>query len=196
MGKIIILHGRQSIDETNTRWPQNTRHWLGWLKDECIKLGYKTYNPLIPKDWEVEYSVWKKTIEDLDKEISIDKDTILIWTSAWAWFFVRWLWETKKEVWKLILVAPAKKVPKYKENEFDFKNKFWDFEIDESIKDRVWEIIIFTSDTENEKLRADAKMYSQKFDCKLIELPWRWHFVISHNPINNKIPEVLEYLKD
>lgn len=195
MSKVIILHGRQSKDKTDTQWPQNERHWLKWLKQECIKLWIDTYNPLVPNDWEVKYENWKETIEELDKEINIDEDTILIWTSAWAGFFVRWLWETKREIAKLILVAPAKKPRKEKANDYDYVNWFWEFEVDETIKDRVWEIVIFTSDNEDIKLREDADMYSNKFNCKLIEIPWRWHYTVKDNRINDKIPEILDHLK-
>jgi len=80
--KVIILHGRDSRDKS---WEnielQNIRHWLGWLKDELEKDWYEVYNPLIPRDWEVNYIDWKNEIEKISDKI--DENTILVWTSAW-----------------------------------------------------------------------------------------------------------------
>lgn len=190
--KVIILHWRQSYDKTKERWPMNTRSWLGWLKKELEIRGFEVYNPLIKNDWEVKYENWKKTIEDLN--ISIDENTILVWTSAWAWFWVRYLWETKKKIKLLILVAPAKKPSIEKANEFDFKSGFWDFKVDESITNRVEEVFILTSDDEDETLRKDAYMYRDKLNWKILELTWRWHFTSSHSKINDKLKEVLDYI--
>ena len=192
MKKIVILHWRQSSDKTHIDWPQNTRHWLGWLKDESIKLWFEAYNPLIPRDWEVRYSIWKETIENLDKKINIDENTILVWTSAWWAFWIRWLSENNKSIDKLILVAPARYSSE--DNKIEQKSDFYSFDIDKNITNRILNgTTIFISNDEERHIRA-SKEYADLLNANLVEIPWRWHFTIKANPINNKIPEVLDVI--
>lgn len=185
---VVILHWRQSENKNEINWKQNKRHWIPWLKEELEKIWFNVFTPCVENDWEVKYDDWKKEIEKLKNKIN--KSTTLIWTSAWWAFWVRWLWETKTKVKKLVLVAPVKTIDPNHDNWFDSKNGFWDFEIDKSIKERVWEITIFISN-DKDFIINDSYNYGKILGAKIIELENRGHFTIKDNPINIKIPEVL-----
>ena len=190
--KVIILHGRDSKDRT---WeniePQNTRHWLGWLKNELEKSWYKVFNPLISRDWEAGYFDWKNEIEKISSEI--DNNTILIWTSAWAAFWVRWLSNNNKTINKLILIAPAK-FPNEK-NPLETKNHFYDFEINPNLKNRITNgTFILISNDEDRHIKA-SQIYQKELQAKLFEIPNRGHFTTKYSEENNKIPEVLNLIK-
>lgn len=191
MKKIIILHWRDSRDKS-WEWekPQNVRHWLWWLKEECKKLWYEAYNPLIPRDWEATYEHWKIEIEKFSD--NIDENTTLIWTSAgWA-FWLRWLWENEKIVDKLILIAPARYPSD--NNKKEMKNHFYTFDVDGTIPNRVqgW-ITILISNDEERHIRA-WREYAELLWADLIELKDRGHFTVEHSRKNSKIPEVLELI--
>ena len=103
--KIVMIHGssgRTKIHDPNYVVP-NRRHWHGWIEDELKKKGYKVYNPIMPNDWQPKYSEWKKVLE----KIPVDKNTIIIGTSAGAPFVLKYLLDVKKKVKKIILNAPA-----------------------------------------------------------------------------------------
>src|SRR3989339_1390644 len=139
--KVIILNGwtQGDISDIPEFLPNNPANWMGWSKVELEKLGYTVINPYLKDAYKQEYAEWKEQLEKLN----IDENTILVGWSAGGAFWVRWLGETKKSIKKLILVAPAKLYKKSGvESNFD---RFMDFSIDPSIKDRVERIVIFIS---------------------------------------------------
>lgn len=87
---------------------------------------------------------------------------------------MRWLGETKKGIKKLILVAPA-----LGSEENEFYKKFCEFEIDNTIKKRVDEIIIFVSNNDKPGRLESGKLFSEKLGGRLIELKGRGHFTES-----------------
>ncbi len=189
--KVIILHWRQRTNRNSIHWPQNTRNWIPWLKEELENIWYEVYNPLIKNDWEVKYDEWKNEIEKIDQDSKIDNNTTLVWHSAWWAFWVRWLGETKRVIKKLILVVPVKSMDIKRDNWFDSKNWFWKFEIDQSIKNRVSEIYVFISN-DQDFIVEDGKNYAKILGAKLIELPNRWHFSIwEWFEVNYRLEEVL-----
>jgi hypothetical protein len=50
------------------------------------------------------------------------------------------------------------------------EEKFYVFDIDESIKDRVNEIIIFTSDNEEDDGKKSVRIFSESLGGRVIEL--------------------------
>lgn len=169
--KVIILHGwtKGDISEIPEFLPESPENWMGWAKAELEKRGYDVTNPFVKDGYKQEYEDWKSEIEKLD----IDENTTLVGWSAGAAFWVRWLGETKKVVQKLILVAPAKL---YEEGcrEPNFE-RFMDFSIDPTIKERVKDIVIFISN-DSEDIVGSAHLYRDKLDAKLIEISNQGHF--------------------
>ena len=66
-----------------------------------------------------------------------------------------------------------------------------DFEIDPKIKERVEEIIIFTSPEEPPHRQKNVALYKELLDARVISIPSKGHFVYSDMK-TNEFPELLE----
>jgi len=169
--KVIILNGwtKGDISDIPEFLPDSLKNWMGWSKTELEKLGYVVINPFLKDGYKQEYEDWKSQIEKID----IDENTTLVGWSAGGTFWVRWLGETKKIVHKLILVAPAKLYKKgNEESNFD---RFMNFSIDPSIKERVKNIVIFISNDSDDLVKS-AHLYKDTLEADLIELSNQGHF--------------------
>jgi predicted alpha/beta hydrolase family esterase len=186
MVNCIILHGCPS-DEEKAMDPErrtHDKHWIPWLKNQLEENGIKVSTPLMPKPWSPDYESWKNEFDKLQ----INEETILIGHSCASAFLVRYLGDTQKKVKKLILVAPWILPSKdYSEGE----NKMYDFKIDESIKNRLLETIIFTSDDEEEDGKKSAKIFHEALNGKVIELKKHGHFTLGEME-TEEFPELLE----
>ena len=181
----VILHGCPSNIEKAMNPMKRTynKHWIPWIKMELEKKGIKTETPIMPSAWEPDYNEWKK---DFDK-LKINKDTTLIGHSCGCAFLVRWLGDTGKKIKKLILVAPWKIPPKN-----NLKKKlFYEYEINKDIKNRIEEIIIFTSDDEEENGKKSVQIFYNALGGKVIELKGKGHYVLEDMG-NEEFPELLE----
>ncbi len=185
MVNCVIVHG---IDFSRREMPVNERHWLSWLRDELIKRGIPTTNPLMPAPWEPDYEAWKEEFERQE----VDKNTILIGHSAGGAFLVRWLGDTKEKVKKLILVAPGKKHIMSPEV---LNKNLYDFETDKDVKNCVGKIVVYISNDEPYRVE-NAKIYAEELGAELIELGNKGHF-LDREMGGKEFPELLEeVLKD
>jgi len=185
MKNCIIIHWCPSNIEKamNPETRTYDKHWIPWLKQELIKNGIKTDIPLMPEPWYPDYNKFKKEFEKLD----VDKNTILVGHSCGCAFLVRWLGEIKQKVSKLILVAPWK-VP---EKDDGFQEKFYIYDIDETIKNRVSEIIMFTSNDEEKDWKKSLEIFHKALGWEIIELPNHGHYCLK-NMKTEQFPELLE----
>lgn len=166
---VILVHGsNNSEEEAKKNKPENERHWKPWLKNQLESKNIEVSNELYPKDWNPDYSEWKKIFE----KNTINKESILLGHSAGGGFLVRWLSETKRKIKKLILVAPAILPSK----EWIFLNDFLNFEMNPLIKNYVKEIIIFVSDDDSKGIKESVKILSKAFNVKPNELKNYGHF--------------------
>jgi predicted alpha/beta hydrolase family esterase len=134
---------------------------------------------------------WRPIYEDFKKEFEkyeVNEKTILIGHSCGCSFLVRWLGETKQKIKKLILVAPWK-IPKEERNGIDID--FYAYPIDETIKSRIDEITMFTSDNEYEDGKKGLIMYHDAIGGKIINLPNHGHYILKHMG-TEEFPELLE----
>lgn len=179
----IIIHGCPSQNEGSD---QNKRtydkHWIPWIKDELVKRKIETKTPSMPTPWQPDYERFKSEFEKND----VDKETILIGHSCGCAFLLRWLGESKRKISKLILVAPWKIA---KENDL-LRKAFYEYSIDETIKSRVKEIIIFTSNNEEENGKESASIFHNALGGKLIELKGKGHYT-KENMKTEEFPELL-----
>jgi|SRR3989344_150392 len=180
MKNCIIIHGK--ADDKKDRF--YFKHWIPWIKEMLEEKNIKVFTPLMPEPWKPNYLSWKKEFDKLN----INEKSILIGHSCGCAFLVRWLGDTKKKVKKLILVAPWK-IP-----ETNNEKEIYNFEIDRAIKARVNEIIIFTSNDEEEDGKKSARIFHSALDGKLIELKNHGHFT-EEDMGTNEFPEILEFLK-
>jgi len=166
----IIIHGCPGTKERAMERPSYAHHWMPWVKEALIARGIPTITPLMPSPWAPDYQAFKKEFEKCE----VNENTILIGHSCGCSFLVRWLGESKKKIFKLILVAPWKINNKGDE----FREAFYNFPIDETIKDRVKEIIIFTADDEAPEGKESLKIFQQALGGRIIELKGRGHYTL------------------
>lgn len=172
MKNCVIIHGCPSNKEKAMSPATRTydKHWIPWTKDRLNSMGIKTETPLMPDPWEPVYEKFKTEFEKYE----VDNETVLIGHSCGCTFLVRWLGESKKKIHKLILVAPWK----IAEGSPKFEMDFYKFPIDESIKDRVDQITIFTSNNEEEDGKKGSEMFHDALDGNVISLPSHGHYVL------------------
>jgi len=181
----IIIHGcplniEKAMDpETRTY----DKHWILWIKKELSQRDIKTEIPLMPSPWEPDYNTFKKEFE----KYPVLENTILIGHSCGCAFLVRWLGESKQQINKLILVAP-RKIPDKNDK---FRKAFYGYSIDETIKSRVKEIIMFTADDKKEDDRKSLKMFHDALGGKIIELQSRGHYMM-RDMGTEEFPELLK----
>lgn len=181
----IIIHGcppnaeKAMAPETRTY----DKHWIPWIKKELSQRDIKTETPLMPSPWEPDYNAFKKEFE----KYPVSENTTLIGHSCGCAFLVRWLGESKQQINKLILIAPWK-IPDKNDK---FKRAFYGYSIDETIKSRVKEIIMFTADDEKEFGKKSLKIFHDALGGKIIELQGRGHYIISHMG-TEEFPELLK----
>ena len=183
--KCIIIHGCPSNAEKamNPETRTYDKHWIPWTKKQLLANNIETETPLMPSPWEPDYEKFKRTFEKYD----VDKNTILIGHSCGCAFLVRWLGETKRKIFKLILVAPWK-IP---DRDDKFRKEFYTYPIDETIKERVKEIIMFTADDEEDDGKESLKIFHKSLSGEIIELKGRGHYCLDDMG-TEEFPELIE----
>lgn len=183
MTNCIIVHGGPGSTPPAKHHDLGERHWMGWLNKELNSRGIKTDNPEMPNPWNPVYEDYKKEFE----KYHIDENTILVGHSHGCAFLVRWLGDSKQKIKKLILVAPYKIAV----GDNKFKKEFYNFDIDPSIKNRVEEIIIFTSNDEEEEGKMSVKMYYDAIGGQIINLKDHGHYTTKYMG-TIEFPEILQ----
>lgn len=182
---VYIIHGCPSDEEKAMNPDTRTydKHWIPWTKRELETRGFKVATPLMPNPWQPVYESFKNEFE----KHSFSKEDMFIGHSCGCAFLVRWLGETKQHIKKLIMVAPWK-IP---DGTDEFRTNFYVYEIDKTIRDRVEEIIIFTSDDEEDGGKKSVKIFADALEAKVIELKNHGHYTIGDMG-TDKFPELLE----
>lgn len=181
----IIIHGCPDREEEMMDLADRTfdKHWIPWLREKLETQGIKVGNPMMPEPWAPDYEKFKQEFE----KYSVNENTILIGHSCGCAFLVRWLGESKATIKKLILVAPWKIPDAGDEN----RERFYTYPIDETIKDRVCEIVMFTSDDEEEDGKRSLQIFHVALGGKIIELKSHGHFTMGDMG-TTEFPELLE----
>lgn len=173
----VIIHGCTSVEEDITYG----KHWIPWLTKTLNGRGILATAPLMPEPWKPSYEKYKKEFEKQD----VNEHTTLIGHSCGAAFLVRWLGDSKRQIDKLILVAPWKIA-----GENSPKKPFYEYPIDETITARVRKIIMFTADNEEDLGKESLRMFHDALDGEVIELPGRGHYT-EDNMRTEEFPELL-----
>ena len=181
--KCIIIHGCPSSMDSERR--TYDKHWIPWTKKQLILNGIETETPIMPSPWKPDYEKFKAEF----KKYNVDENTILVGHSCGCAFLVRWLGETKKRILKLILVAPWKINDKGDE----FREKFYTYEIDRDIKNRVNEIVMFTSDDEKDAGKESLKIFHNTIGGEIIEIKGQGHYTFKDMG-KEKFPELLKII--
>lgn len=170
MRKCIVIHGCPSKIEKSMNPQTRTydKHWIPWIKKELTARGIKTETPLMPTPWYPDYEKYTKVFE----KYNVDENTILVGHSCGSAFLVRWLGETKRKALKLIMVAPWK-IPDKGDK---FRKAFYTFPIDETIKSRIKNIVMFTADDEEEEGKESLKIFHKVLGGRILELKGHGHY--------------------
>ncbi len=159
------------------------KHWMPWAREELKKRGIKTETPLMPAPWAPVYEAFKEKFETLE----VNENTVLVGHSCGCAFLVRWLADSKRQVGKLILVAPWK----FPTRGGSVVEEFYNFQIDETIKSRVGQIILFTSDNEREEGKKSLKVYHDALGGKVVDIRSRGHYTFKDMG-TEEFPELLQ----
>jgi predicted alpha/beta hydrolase family esterase len=166
MKNVIIIHGCSSTPQEEVEYDP-AKHWMPWLRDELILRGIAAVIPHMPESWAPDYEKWKMQLEKQD----VNEQTTLIGHSCGCAFLVRWLGESKQRIDKLILVAPWKIG-----TSSEAKKKFYEYPIDETIKDRVNRVVMFTADNEHPDGKISLEMFNNALGGTVIELKGHGHY--------------------
>lgn len=185
MKNCIIIHWCPTNIEKAMNPERRTydKHWMPWTKNQLIEKWIPTETPIMPLPWAPIYEDYKKVLEKYD----INENSILVGHSCGCAFLVRWLGESKKNISKLILVAPWK-IP---DENNEIKKSFYNFPIDETIKDRVKEIIMFTSNDEEDDWKESLKIFHKALGWKIIDLSNHGHYCLG-DMWTEEFPELIE----
>ena len=183
--KCIVIHGCPSDEEKalNPETRTYDKHWIPWIKKNLIAKNIETETPLMPSPWQPDYEKFKNEFE----KYAVNENTILVGHSCGCAFLVRWLGETKTKIFKLVLVAPWK----INDEGDEFREKFYIYPIDETIKDRVSSIVMFTADDEEDNGKKSLKIFHEALSGKVVELKGRGHFTMGGMK-TEEFPELLE----
>lgn len=184
MKKAILLHGWPDKEEffDASKPSSSNSQWLPWLQKQLVVRGIDTQTPEMLNAYEPNYEIWRKTLENLRP----DENTILVGHSCGGGFIVRWLSENNIKVDKVFLVAPW--IDLTKEH---IDPKFFDFKIDESLRDKTNGITIIYSDNDYEDVGQTVNFLKGKIrNVKLIEMKGMGHFV-TEDLGSNEFPALL-----
>lgn len=187
MKNAILIHGCPSDKEKamNPETRTYDKHWMPWSEKKLIEAGLKVEVPLMPEPWSPDYEKFKQEFE----KYAVEENTVLVGHSCGCAFLVRWLGESKKKIKKLILVAPWK-IP---DGEDEARQNFYLYPIDESIKERVGEIVMFTADDEEEEGKESVKIFHEALGGKIIELKGHGHYTMGDMG-TEEFPELIEVI--
>lgn len=188
MKKVVIIHGCPSDKEKamNVETRTYDKHWIPWIKEKLIENKIITETPLMPSPWEPDYEKFKEEFEKYE----VNERSILVGHSCGCAFLVRWLGKTKRKICKLILVAPWK-IPQEKKKNVGVD--FYGYAIDESIKERVGKIVMFTANDEEEDGKKSLEIYHKALNGEIIELKGHGHYT-QGDMGTTEFPELLEVI--
>lgn len=183
----VIIHGCPSDAEKamNPETRTYDKHWIPWTKAQLTTRGIKTEVPLMPEPWEPDYEKFKKELE----KYAVTENTIMVGHSCGCAFLVRWLGDTKQKIKKLILVAPWKIYI----GEDKLRVAFYGYPIDETVKERIGEVVMFTANDEEADGKKSLQIFHEALGGKVIELKGRGHYVMDDMG-TTEFPELLEVI--
>lgn len=148
MKNAIIIHGcpdKEEFFDSSTPSPSNNQ-WLPWLQKQLGMKEWSAQTPEMPDAYEPNYETWKKVFEQYD----LDEETVLVGHSCGGGFLIRWLSEHEVKIEKMILVAPWLDLDK------EFKNDFFDFEIDLNLIKKTTEGITLFYSTDDDRVIIES----------------------------------------
>ncbi len=185
MKNAVIVHGKPSKEEYySAEYPSASNfQWLPWLQKQLLMKDIEAVTPEMFLAYNPDYSIWKREFERYD----IGPDTVLVGHSCGGGFLVRWLSENKNiKVGKVVLVAP------WLDLEKSLNTSFFEFEIDAELASRTRELVVFSSNNDDEDIQESVKAILDTIKgSRLREFSGYGHFIIEHMG-QDKFPELLD----
>ena len=177
--KVIVFYGTECDDKTA---------WLPWLKEQLTKRKGKCIIPDLPTPENQTYKSWA----EITKNINIGKEDIIVGWSTGAIFSVRYLYENKIKVKKLILISGFNNyignVPFVDNINKNFFMK--DVKVVQNIAD---EIVCIKSDNDPFISQQALSDFAKDFNAKTINISGGGHF--NSNAGYDKFPELLSQIE-
>ncbi|MBI2038659.1 MAG: alpha/beta hydrolase [Candidatus Niyogibacteria bacterium] len=185
MKTVITIHGCPSNKERAMKPETRTydKHWMPWIARKLTERAISVRMPMMPNPWAPDYDAFRKEFE----KYPVSEDDILVGHSCGCAFLVRWLGDSKQRIAKLILVAPWK----ISDTPDPFRKAFAEYPIDETIRSRVKEIILFAADDEEDDGKRSLKIFHDALGGKIIELKGRGHYTLDDMG-TEEFPELLK----
>lgn len=183
MKNCIIIHGGPLTDVLEEPHKLHTLYWQPWTKAALEKHDIPTFLPAMPHPWNPKYKEWKEVIEKLP----VTAESVLIGHSRGVAFLLRWLGETKHRVDKIIMIAPNLR----SESAEPTLQDFYTFDIDQTVQNRVRELIIFTSENDDSENMESAQLLANELNCRVVNLPTYGHF-ITEEMGTDEFPELVD----
>jgi len=186
MNNAIIIHGTGDKEEYfSDKYPSlSNSHWLPWLQKQLLIKGVFTQTPEMPEAHSPDYEKWSREFARFE----VNEDSVLIGHSCGGGFLLRWLSENKVKIKKLILVAP------WLDPKREKTTSFFDFKIDQNIKERIGEIHLLVSKDDDEDILESVDIIKNSIsDITYHEFLNHGHFCFSDMK-TDKFPELLSYL--
>lgn len=165
--------------------PSSELNWMGWTKKELEKKNYEAYAPQVPKVWESPYAEWKKVLD----EVGVDENTTLVGLSAGAAAITRYIVEGRKQIKKLILIAPARFATSG--DPCPTRDEYYNFEIDETVRKQITNgVTIFFDPEDYPPIVKSVEMYKQQLNAKTVPTEGYGHFsflIPTFPPLLNEI---------
>jgi len=175
----IIIHGCPS-DDTD---PTYNKHRIPWTKKALEEKEYEVETPLMPRPWAPVYEDYKRVFE----QYQLTDKTILVWHSCGCAFLVRWLGESDQKIKKLILVAPWK----VNHREDEHKDKFYGYEINKTIPQRLKQITMFTADNEEPAGHESLEIFHKALGGEKVMTKGFGHYTMG-DMWTEEFPELIE----
>lgn len=179
--KVIVFYGTECDDKTA---------WLPWLKEQLTKHGeVECIIPDLPTPENQTYKSWT----EITKSIDINKDDIIVGWSTGAIFSVRYLYENKIKVKKLILISGFNNyignVPFVDNINKNFFMK--DVKVVQNIAD---EIVCIKSSNDPFISQQALNDFAKDLNAKTINISGGGHF--NSNAGYDKFPELLSQIEE
>ena len=186
MKNAIIVHGKPGKKEYySSEFPaQSNMHWIPWLQKQLLIKDIEAHTPEMFKSFAPDYKRWQQEFERYD----CGPETILVGHSCGGGFLVRWLSEQPEvRVDKLVLVAP------WLDPEREDTKDFFEFTIDSDLSNRVKEIHIFKSLTDEQSVLQSINIINQEISENITEHVFEdaGHFCLGNKMESEEFPELL-----
>ena len=184
MKRAIIIHGWSKFEDWRQldRPSPSNEAFIPWLSKQLMVRRIHPIAIEMPNSYAPNYEIWKKELERFE----LDEETILVGWSCGGGFLLRYLSENNIRVRKLVLLSPWIGTFDNDKDRYEFDESFFDFNLSESIYERVLEDIILleAEDEVKEVLMSIEKIKSKlkNINYKIVEGSGR-HFFEENQPV-------------